>query len=138
MTDEMPGKKPTDIAEERDPALNAVLRKWRMPDISPDLDRRILENYRNAVRAEPLWRRFFSTSVRVPLPVAVAALMLLFLAAAVAIRRPPAVSTTPPAIIGAGGLQAARAEPPVVVHTSLEGFQPVSDATVTVMEERRK
>lgn len=137
MTDRTPGIKRTEMAEDRDPVLNGVLQEWRAPEVSTDLDRRILEDYRNATKAGSLWHRFFFTSVRVPLPVAVAALALLFIVAAVAIRRQPAVTTVPPAAVGPGGLQAAHTEPPVVIHTSLEGFQPVSDVNVTVMEERR-
>jgi hypothetical protein len=138
MTDRTPGIKRTDLAEDRDPGLNGVLQEWRAPEISRDLDRRILEDYRKATRPRSLWRRFFFTSVRVPLPVAVAALALLFIVAAVAIRRRPDVTTVPPAATGPGGLQAAHTEPPLVIHTSLEGFQPVSDANVTVMEERQQ
>jgi hypothetical protein len=138
MTDRTPEIKRTDLADDRDPVLDGVLQEWRAPEVSRDLDRRILEDYRKATRTRSLWHRFFFTSVRVPLPVAVAALALLFVAAAVAIRRQPDVTTVPPAVIGPGGLQAAHTEPPLVIHTSLEGFQPVSDANVTVMEEQRQ
>jgi hypothetical protein len=138
MTDRTPGTGRTDLTDDRDPVLNGVLQEWRAPEVSRELDRRILEDYRKATRARSLWRRFFSTSVRVPLPVAVGALALLFLAAAVAIRRQPDVTTVPPATVGPGGYQAAHNEPPLVIHTSLEGFQPVSDVNVTVMEENRQ
>ncbi|MBN1567008.1 MAG: hypothetical protein JXA73_04120 [Acidobacteria bacterium] len=138
MTDRTPVIRRTDLSDERDPALNGVLQEWRAPEASRDLDRRIMEDYRKATRSRPLWHRFFFTSVRVPLPVAVAALALLFIAAAAVIRRQPDVTTVPPAVTGPGGLQASHAEPPLVIHTSLEGFQPVSDANVTVMEEHRQ
>ena len=138
MTDRAPENKRTDLADDRDPVLKRVLQEWRAPEVSRDLDRRILNDYREATRARPLWHRFFCTSVRVPLPVAVAALALLFIAAAVAIRRQTDVTTVPPAATGPGGLQAAHTEPPLVIHTSLEGFQPVSDVNVTVMEEHRQ
>jgi len=138
MTDRTPGPERTDWTDARDPVLNGVLQEWRAPQVSGDLDRRILEDYRAATRARSLWRRFFFTSVRVPLPVAVAALVLLFVSAATVLRRQPDVTTAPPAATGAGELQAARNEPPLVIHTSLEGFQPVSDVNVTVMEENRQ
>ena len=138
MTDRTPGIKRTDLAEDRDPGLNGVLQEWRVPEASRDLDRRILEDYRKATRSRSLWHRFFFTSVRIPLPVAVAALVLLFISAAAVIRHQPDVTRVPPATTGSGGLQAAHNEPPLVIHTSLEGFQPVSDANVTVMEEHQQ
>jgi hypothetical protein len=138
MTDKTPEMSRTDLDDNRDPALNRLLQEWRAPEASGDLDRRIMEDYRKATRNRSIWRRFFFTSVRVPLPVAVAALALLFIAAAVAIRRQPDLTTVPPATIGPGGFQASHSEPPLVIHTSLEGFQPVSDANVTVMEENRQ
>jgi hypothetical protein len=127
-----------DMDDNRDPALKRVLQEWRAPEVSGDLDRRIMEDYRKTTGARSLWRRFLFTSVRVPLPVAVAALALLFIAAAVAIRRQPDLTTVPPATMGPGGLQASHSEPPLVIHTSLEGFQPVPDVNVTVMEENRQ
>jgi hypothetical protein len=123
-----------DTEEKRDPVLGTLLQEWQAPQTPGTLDQRILAGYRNATRARSLWHRFLFTSVRVPVPVAALAIVLLFLAAAVAFRRPPVVTTSPPAIVGRDGLQASHTEPPVVIHTSLEGFQPVSDANVTVME----
>ncbi len=138
MTDRTPEMKRMNSADDHDPVLRGVLREWRTPEISTDLDRRILETYRKETRSRSIWHRFFFTSVRVPLPVAVAAMVLLFIAATVAIRRGPAVTTVPPAGVNPGGSQAAHIEPPLVIHTSLEGFQPVSDVNVSVMEEHRQ
>jgi hypothetical protein len=138
MTDSQQGNKPRETAEEKDAVLGSILREWRVPDPSRGLDERVLDSYRGKVHARPLWQRFFFASVRVPLPVAALAMALIFIAAAVAIRRQPVATTVPPAIMGTDGLQASHAEPPVVIHTSLEGFQPVADINVTVMEEHRK
>jgi len=138
MTDRTPGLERTELTDERDPVLNGVLQEWRAPEVSGDLDRRILEDYRSATRARSLWHRFLFTTVRVPLPVAIAALVLLFVSAAAVLRRQPDVTIAPPVTSSPGGLQAAHSEPPLVIHTSLEGFQPVSDVNVTVMEENRQ
>jgi hypothetical protein len=129
---------PDDTAEERDLALNSLLREWQAPVISRALDRQILADYHKALRPESFWRRFFSASVRVPLPVAVAVLILLFLAAAAVLRYEPAGKTALPAVAGSGTIQAAHTEPPVIIHTNLSGFQPVSDLNVTVIGEDRK
>jgi hypothetical protein len=138
MTDGTTGKNLTDITEERDPVLNSMLQKWHTPEISRELDRRILEDYRSTVQIKPVWQRFFTASVRVPLPVAIAALMLLFVAGAVAIRRQPVLTTTPPTPISSGTMRAIHTDPPVVIRTNLEGFQPVTDVNITVMEEFKK
>jgi hypothetical protein len=124
--------------EESDPTLRSVLREWSIPGISGELDSRILDDYRHTVRREPLWRRFFSASVHVPLPVAVAVLMLLFVAGALTLRRPTVVKTVPSGYSDADMYHAAHSEPPVVTRTSLAGFQPVSVVNVTVSGESEK
>lgn len=123
---------------ENDPALRRVLREWQDPEIPETLDSRILADYRVTTRKESLWRRFFAASVRVPLPVAVAAMMLLLLAGIVALQRPTEPKMGPTAQSGSDRIDAVYKEDPVVTHTSLEGFQPVSDVNVTVSEESRK
>ncbi len=123
---------------ERDPALKSVLREWQTPDVPPALDARVLESYRRLRRPEPWWRRFFTSSIRVPLPVAAGTLALLFITAVIALR-PIGTSGRPvPSGAANGSLQAARVEPPVVIHTSLAGFEPVSEVNVSVVTEHRQ
>ena len=126
--------------DERDPErgdeLSRVLRKWSAPAVPDGIDERMLAAYRRQTRTgESWWSRLFSSSVRVPLPVAVGVLMLLVITAALALRpvasAPTAGTTGPQAPV-----QAARGDVPVVSRTSLAGFQPVSEVTATVVSDR--
>ena len=128
---------PDNAEEVRDPVLGELLGKWDVPDISRALERQILSDYRKGLRHEPLWRRLFFTSVRVPIPIAAAALILLLLAAANAFRHPPETKTAPTAI-SRGAVQANNSDAPLVINTSLAGFHPVSDVNVTVIGDRLK
>jgi len=123
---------------ERDPALKRVLEEWRAPEVPESLDARVLATYRRMQKKEAWWQRFFSSSVRVPLPVAVAVLALLFVSAALALRPAGAPKSAEPPIASSGTLHAARVESPVVIHTSLDGFVPVSEVNVSVVTERRQ
>jgi hypothetical protein len=139
MIDDRPSMEKTgDAAEERDPVLDRALKEWRAPSAPAALDARVLESYRRVVKPAAWWRRFLASSVRVPLPVALATVILLFVSAGIALRplgnpRPPAAQPA-----AAGSIQAARVEQPVVIRTSLAGFEPVSDVNVSVMSERRQ
>jgi hypothetical protein len=83
-----------------DEELNRLLSRWEAPQKPASLKRRIF------VRRLPLWSRLWTTSLRVPLPVA-AAIVLLF-------------------VLGFHYLHSSEpAETPGAVPTSLAGFQPV-------------
>ncbi len=123
---------------ERDPALKRILDEWHAPAVPGSLDARVLASYRRLAERRVWWERFFTSSVRVPLPVAVAVLALLFVSAALALRPLGVPRPSVPPIASSGPVQAARVEPPVVIHTSLAGFEPVSEVNVSVVTERRQ
>jgi hypothetical protein len=122
---------------ERDDELSRLLQRWSAPLVPDGIDERMLAAYRRQAGAgEPWWKRLFTASVRVPLPVAVGVLMLLIVTAALALRpvapQPTAETTGPQAPV-----QAARhGDVPVVSRTSLAGFQPVTEVTATVVTDR--
>ena len=123
---------------ERDEPLEKLLARWSAPQVPEAMDERVLGAYRLwAGTTAPWWRRLFTASVRVPLPVAVGILMLFVVTAALALRTAP-----PPATAGAVGtsrpVQEARSDAPVVTETSLVGFQPVSAVTAAVMPGRQE
>lgn len=60
--------------------LSEVLEAWEAPHAAPALDQRILASYRQQVNRVPFWRRFFTTSIPVPLPLVVIQAMLFLLA----------------------------------------------------------
>jgi hypothetical protein len=126
------------VFEERDTALGGILREWQAPAVPDALDARILASYRQAAKLEPRWRRFFTMSIRVPLPVAVALAVLLFVSVLLAVRRTEVVKPAGPQYAGSGSIQSARVEPPVVIRTSLMGFEPVSEMNVSVMPEQER
>jgi hypothetical protein len=119
---------------ERDEALSRLLTQWTPPSVPESLDERVLASYRRQVSRAPFWRRLFTTSIRVPLPVAVAALILLLLSAAALLRNPASRPEEPQLSRAAGGARTASVgDQPVVTRTSLAGFQPVAEMNVTVV-----
>ena len=121
--------KPVDPDPENDRELGRLLQEWAVPAVPDALDDRMKGLFRAHVRP-PLWRRLFSTSIRVPLPVAVAVLLLL--AAAFWIPRRPAAPVES-AESGAATRSARAESEPVVTRTSLAGFEPVREMNVTVV-----
>ncbi len=133
MTDDWRAKDGMDNAEhDCDPALRSVLREWEAPEVPSSLDARVVDSYRRKVNREPFWRRFFTTSVRVPLPMAVAVMMLLAIALALAVSRPGTERTLPAQYVQA------PADQPIVVRTDLAGFEPVEEVNVSVVTEQIK
>lgn len=122
---------------ERDEPLSRVLQSWEPPGVPASLDERVLASYRRELGRTSLWRRLFTTSVRIPLPIAVAALLLFLLSAVMALRRTPLAQPTEPqrATTEENTLTARRADPPVVTRTSLAGFEPVAEINVTVVRQ---
>jgi hypothetical protein len=123
---------------ERDPALRQILEEWRLPPATEKLDARVLASYRQLMKTKTWWRRFFAGSISVPVPVAAAILALLLVSAALALRpwggaRIPAAKSSV-----SGSLQASHVEQPVIIHTSLSGFEPVAEVNVSVVPEHRR
>ena len=131
MTDDLSGKNLTDNPENAaDKGLSEVLRQWKAPDVPVSLDARVLQSYRRkSGRREPLWRRFFTTSVRVPLPLAIAAMVLMVVSLSLTLSRQPVGRDLPPQVAQA------PADQPMVVRTSLAGFEPVEEVNVNVVTE---
>jgi uncharacterized membrane protein YdfJ with MMPL/SSD domain len=124
---------------DRDLELERLLARWSAPVVPEGMDERVLGAYRRQVRAaEPWWSRLFTSSVRVPLPVAVGLLMLLIVTAALALRPVSSAPTAGTASPSAPVLAARNADSPVVTRTSLAGFQPVAEVTATVVETQEK
>jgi hypothetical protein len=86
-----------------DDELKRLLQTWQAPQAPPSLSRRVLPT------KIPLWRRVFSTSFRVPAPIAAAAAIVIVLL--LIYRTPPARPDAPPV--------------PSQRTTSLAEFQPV-------------
>jgi uncharacterized membrane protein YdfJ with MMPL/SSD domain len=102
----------------------------------PDrLDERVMAAYRRQTGAgEAVWRRFLTSSIRVPVPVALAVMLFLLITAALALRPQPNLPTAE-APEGSGAVRSAQRATPVVTGTSLAGFQPVTEVTVSVVQE---
>jgi hypothetical protein len=124
--------------EFKDPKFSRVLQEWQAPAIPGAMDARILAEYRAIAKKESLWWRFFFASIKIPVPVAIVLIMLVCLAAVFELRRPVVVKIVPAEYANPGAIPAAYREPPIVTHTSLDGFQPVADVNVTVSEEPQK
>jgi hypothetical protein len=125
-----------DDGVERDPTLSDLLRAYCAPPPSDELDERILRAYRRQVVKEPFWRRFFSSSVRVPLPLLISAVLLLIVSAVLVLRRASDDPGLRPSYAGSGSPAVAQIERPVVTQTNLAGFQPLDEVSVTVFEQR--
>lgn len=119
----------------RDEKLQGLLRKWEAPVVPDGMDERVMAAYRReSGTAEPFWKRWFATSIRVPVPVALVVALLLIFTAALAMRpvSPPPTAVTPDT---SGPVRSAQRAVPVVTGTSLAGFQPVTEITASVVQE---
>jgi hypothetical protein len=126
---------PQEPDDDRD-ALSGLLRRWTAPVVPEGMDESVLAAFRKQTRPAPWWSPFLATSVRVPIPVALAVMLALLVTTALAFRRPPAAAEIPPAVPEA--TQSARTgEPPMVTSTSLAGFRPVDEVTATVVAEAK-
>jgi hypothetical protein len=128
--------------EEPEPndALARVLQEWTVPAVPDTLDDRVMAMFQARKSRRPLWRRFFGASIRVPVPVALLALVLMALALWSPRRGGP--TPEPPSALGrtAGSLrpspaQAAADARPGVVRASLAGFELVREMSVTVLPQ---
>lgn len=115
----------------RDPdSLDALLREWKPPEPTADLDQRVTAAYRSAVRrpgSSPRgWRQFWTMRVSVPAPALAAAALAIF--TLFFWLRPPAVPAASPATSDA------------VTRLDASGFQalPNGDARVVPAMEVKK
>ena len=104
---------------EQDP-LRALLREWQDPEPPPDLDRRVMAAYRNAVGPRPsLWVRLWQVRISVPAPV-LALAVLAAIAVLVLMRRP-------------SEMPASLSVPNLVSRLNATGFQPLPDGAARVI-----
>jgi hypothetical protein len=124
-----PARTPDDDAT-RDPELARLLEEWTVPALPDTLDRRMLASFRARSPRASLWRRFFTTSLHIPLPVALAALLLLALAFWMPRGKsvPPLESSEP-----LSGPRTAQFDHKPPMPDSLSGFEPVREMNVTVL-----
>jgi hypothetical protein len=78
-------KRQPDLPE--DSELNRLLGSWRAPESSGELDQRALESYRRHIHSGRFWRRWLAGSVRIPVPIAAAAVLLLCATSFLAARK---------------------------------------------------
>lgn len=76
---------PERAAPDLPPEIEAALQTWHAPRVPSSLDTRVLASYRQQLTRVPFWRRFFSTSIAVPLPLVVVQAILLVVATAAVI-----------------------------------------------------
>ena len=115
--------------KEPDPP-DALLREWKSPEPSANLDQRVITGYRSALpqpQSSPRgWRRFWTMRISVPVPafvVAALAIVALFLW-----LRPSTAPAPPPQASGA------------VTRLNIDGFQPLpnGEARIVPASEVRK
>lgn len=106
--------------------FSALLQEWKSPEPSPELDRRIVAAYRNALPCPPILRRFLQARVSIPVPafavgVLVAVLMFLWFRGSSPPQPLPATSN-------------------LVTHLDATGFQalPNGAARLVPVKELRK
>jgi hypothetical protein len=104
-------------------SLDALLREWKSPEPTAELDQRVTTTYRSAVRASrlstPVWRRFWKLRVSIPAPVLVAAAVAVF--TLFFWLRPSADRASSPKASG------------VVTRLNASGFQPLPDGEARVV-----
>jgi len=114
---------------EPDP-LDTLLREWKAPEPSAEMDRRVAEDYRRAFRDDrrrsPGWRGFWSARISVPVPVLLAAMVVIAL---VVWFRSSASTSTPSS--------AGRDATGVFTRVNATGFQPLpnGDARIVPVKE---
>ena len=121
-----------DDEPEPDPELARLLQEWTAPALPDSLDERVRALFRSRAPRRPIWRRFFATSIRVPLPVALALLLALLLTA---LWRPRDRAPDVESAESSAPTRAARQETQPGLKSSLAGFEPVREMNVTVLPE---
>jgi hypothetical protein len=64
------------------PDLSELLKSWEVPEVPNSLNRRVLADYRQHVNRVPFWKKIFTSSVRIPMPLMLAQTALLLVASA--------------------------------------------------------
>ena len=64
------------------PDLSELLKSWEVPETPHSLNRRVLADYRQHVNRVPFWKKIFTSSVRIPMPLVLAQAALLLVAGA--------------------------------------------------------
>lgn len=83
-----------------DDELNRLLASWQTPETPDKLDQRVLASYRRHFNRGRLWRRWLTGSIRIPIPIAAAALLFLCATSFLAARKATSGSIeTPPAAV---------------------------------------
>jgi hypothetical protein len=104
-------------------SLDALLRDWKSPEPTADLDQRVISAYRSAVRPSRfslrVWRQFWTMRVTVPAPALVAAALAIF--ALFFWLRPSAAPVAPPETSG------------VVTRLNVNGFQPLPNGEARIV-----
>jgi hypothetical protein len=119
-----------------DEELRKVLRTWEAPVVPDGMDERVVAAYRRQTgTGEPFWKRWLTSSIRVPVPVALVVALLLIFTAALALRPVPVPPTAEAPGTGDPVRAAAQRTAPVKPGASLAGFQAVTEITATVVQE---
>jgi hypothetical protein len=99
-----------------DDELRGVLRQWKSPDPSPDLERKILASAK-ASNVHRFFQWLATGSIRVPVPLGIAAMVLLFFLAFQATRAPK------PPVGRLSEFQAVKEfKPRIIRSSSYEGY----------------
>jgi hypothetical protein len=101
---------------ERDP-LNTLLREWKAPESSPELDHRVVAAYRSAF--PPAWRGFWKAKISIPVPILLA-VMLVFALLLWFRSTPP--GNPPPGNAG-----------DVITHLNATGFEPLPNGEARIV-----
>ena len=99
-------------------SLDDLLREWKLPEPTAELDRRVIAGYRPGGG----WRRFWTLRVSVPAPAMVA--MALVIVALLIWLRPVAAPAA---------LAPAREKPGAVTQLNASGFQPLPNGEARVI-----
>jgi hypothetical protein len=85
---------------QEDGELNRLLASWQTPETLGELDQRVLASYRRHFNRGRSWRRWLARSIRIPVPIAAAAVLLLCATSFLAARKATSVSiVNPPAAV---------------------------------------
>jgi len=79
-----------------DGELNRLLASWQTPETPGELDQRVLAGYRRHFNRGRLWRRLLTGSIRIPVPIAAAAVLLLCATSFLAARKATSYSIEAP------------------------------------------
>ncbi len=124
--------------------LDRLLQSWEAEPPSPDLERRLLANYRTG-RRRPIWSGW-GGSIRVPLWMAAAVVALLLLMLPLAVRGLGSYPNSEPSQTRPGADKTYRAEQPSSMASS-DGFvtvadmsrlQPVEEVVLRVVRTKEK